>query len=540
MHSLLHFLLYTFFLIAKAENPRLLIDISKISKYWGNLSPYSDNSATIFGVEYSGLPAGCQVESAQTLQRHGDRFPTSAASDGGKIMRFGRKVSDITSFASSDSFTGELEFLNKWRNQLSDKGFLTGSGAVSEFAAGVDFWMRYGRILYNASIGQMAYDPKFPNGTDRPSIVLRTTDQSRIQNSLINWALGFYGSTINKTAQYFENVSQPFKVVTIPEEAEGKWNNTLASYVSCTNTISKPYMGFLREKFRKRNIPPYLSQATERLQKYTPAGFNLTTLEVHAMQLLCAYETNFIGASAFCELFTEDEWAGFEYYLDIKYYYNFFHGSPVGHVYGIGYLNEMFARLNHSLITTSSTSVNSSLTDNPETFPTNQAFHADFTHDVILISTLATLSLDYFHAPPNVTQFPPDPNRRFTLSQLAPFSARLITETIGCTSPNSEPRKFPRTQYTADQDGYSASNAPYKFVRMRLNNGILPLKSIRGGACGDDFTGRADGMCALEDFLGIRDNITALANYQHVCFSNDTIDDLDSGKDWDGTPLPSS
>ncbi|RKF80844.1 3-phytase A [Golovinomyces cichoracearum] len=540
MHSLLPFFLYAFFLNAKAENPHLLTDTSKISRYWGQLSPYSDNPATFFGVEYTGLPAGCQVESAQTLQRHADRFPSSwtDAEDGSSIMRFGRKVFNFTSNASSDLFTGDLEFLNTWQIQIKSEGLLTGTGAVSEFAAGVDFWNRYGRILYNASIGQLAYDPKFPNGTDRPTIVLRTTDQSRIKNSLINWALGFFGSTINKKPQYIENLSKPFEVVTIPEEKEGKWNNTLASYVSCTNTYGKPYIGTLGERLSDRYIQQYLSQATQRLQKYIPSGFNLTTLEVHVMQYLCAYETNFLGASAFCGLFTEEEWAGFENSQDIKYYYDYSYGSPVGRAHGIGYVHEMFARLNHSLITTSSTSVNSSLTDNTETFPTNQAFHADFTHDDIIISTMTALSLDFFHSPPNITQFPPDPNRGFILSQLTPFGARLITETIGCSSSNPDSRKFPRIQYTVNQDGYSASNAPYKFVRMRLNNGIIPLKNIRGGVCGDDLTGRADGMCALEDFLGIRDNITALANYQYVCFSNYTIDDPDSGKDWDGTLLP--
>lgn len=48
--------------IANYSHPALLTDISEISKHWGQISPYSDNAADIFGVKDVGLPDGCQVE----------------------------------------------------------------------------------------------------------------------------------------------------------------------------------------------------------------------------------------------------------------------------------------------------------------------------------------------------------------------------------------------------------------------------------------------------------------------------------------------
>lgn len=45
----------------KGEATRLLTNINEISKYWGHLSPYTDNPSDLFGVEYTGLPAGCQI-----------------------------------------------------------------------------------------------------------------------------------------------------------------------------------------------------------------------------------------------------------------------------------------------------------------------------------------------------------------------------------------------------------------------------------------------------------------------------------------------
>ncbi|KHJ34156.1 putative repressible acid phosphatase [Erysiphe necator] len=526
-------------LFCKSEQIRLLTDISKISRYWGHLSPYTDNPDDHFGVKYTGLPDGCQIESVQTIQRHSERFPTSTYGDGGNINSFTQRISEFHSNnRSKKSFNGTLEFLNSWQNIFNSGEFLTGSGAASQFAAGVNFWNQYGRILYNAPSGQLAYDPNFPNGTARPPIVLRTTEQSRIYNSQINWALGFFGSSRQKTPNpSLTNVTQPFKVVIIPEESNEKWNNTLAPYMSCSNFFM-PEIGWMGEYIHEKYVAKYLDPAVKRFRNLIPEGLMLSTGELHGMQLLCAYETAFIGGSDFCTLFTEDEWAGFENSLDIIYYYTYGHGNPTGRAQGIGYVHEIMARLNHSLITSSSSSVNSTLSGNATTFPTNQAFYADFSHDDVLISVLAALSVDYFHAPPNISQFPPDPARKFILSQITPFGARLVTETIGCDSANPKSRRFPRIHYKSGQDGYNASKAKHKFVRMRLNNGIVPLNTIRDRVCGDEETGRVDGMCALHDFLSQQEKITALANYQYACFANYTVEDPKSGRDWDGTIFP--
>jgi len=215
-------------------------------------------------------------------------------------------------------------------------------------------------------------------------------------------------------------------------------------------------------------------------------------------------------------------------------YYDYAFGNPTGRAQGLGYVQELLARLNHTLISSSSSSVNSTLDGNATTFPIDQAFYADFSHDDIIISVLTALSLDYIRDPPSLTQFPPNPNRHFVLSHLTPFGARLITETIGCSSSDPPPVQKSRVSYTPGQYGYSASNATYKFIRMRLNHGILPLNTIRGGACGNSTAGRVDGMCALEDFMRSQENSTAMANYDFSCFGNYTISDPTSGQDWDG------
>jgi hypothetical protein len=255
------------------------------------------------------------------------------------------------------------------------------------------------------------------------------------------------------------------------------------------------------------------------MQQYAPSGFTFNVNDTYAMQSICAYETQYISQSDFCNLFTEAEWAGFENTLDMEYYYDYAYGNPTGRAQGIGYVQELIARLEEKYITSSDSSVNSTIDDNAKDFPLGEKFYADFTHDDILVSVLTALSMDYFKDPPSLTQYPPNPARHFVLSHLTPFGARLITEVVGCSSANPTAVAKHRTQYYQTQYGYNSANATHKFIRMRLNNGILPLSSIRGGAC----KGRTDGMCAMSSFLQSQQDAYAKSNYNYACFANYTI-----------------
>ncbi|OAP61598.1 hypothetical protein AYL99_03801 [Fonsecaea erecta] len=506
----------------------LLTDIATIQQYWGQLTPYADNAEDYFGVSDVGLPDGCQVEQAHLLQRHGSRFPGGTFDDGPNNENFAGKVMNWTQTNSSSSFSGPLSFLNSYRYDLT-RDYLTGIGASGSFMAGVTFWNRYGRTLFNATKGQTAYNASYVNGTSRPKLTLRTTSQSRIENTQINWALGFFGPSYNPTPDLtLANATSAYNLVVVPEG--GTENNTLASYDSCFNDYD-PVTGYLGDLDLLSYLPLYLSDAQSRLSQYIPSGFNLTINDTYAMQVICAYETNYLGRSDFCTLFTEDEWSGFENTLDMEYYYDYSYGNPTGRAQGIGYLQELLARLQDQYITVSNSSVNSSLTNNSRTFPLGQKIYADFSHDDIIISVLTAASLDYLRDPPSLTEYPPDPNRHFILSHLTPFSARLVTEVIGCGSSSPTPKNASQTQYYPTQYGYNPSNATHKFLRMRLNNGILPLSTIRGGYCGN----RSDGLCPLSSFLTSQASAYGASNYNYVCFANYTIDYPNNGTDYDGT-----
>jgi hypothetical protein len=67
----------------------------------------------------------------------------------------------------------------------------------------------------------------------------------------------------------------------------------------------------------------------------------------------------------------------------------------------------------------------------------------------------------------------------------------------------------------------------HKFMRLRLNPGILPLSTIRGSLC----EGCTDGMCEMSKFIESQKDAERLANNQFACFGNYTITGVTDGQD---------
>ena len=263
-----------------SSSSQLLTDITQIQRMWGQLSPYYDQNETSFGVQDVGVPDGCQVEQVHLIERHGSRFPTGSFDDGLNDENFGGKVMNFTKANSTAKFTGPLSFLNTYGYTMGES-YLVGRGASQSFDAGTRFWAQYGRVLYNATKGQVAYNHTFNNGTARPKLTLRTTGQSRIENSGINWALGFFGpSFATVPSPTIANATKSFNWVIIPEG--GTENNTLASYDSCFNDDLKPE-GILGDLDLLSYLPLYLKNAQARMQKHAAPGFTFTINDVSAI-----------------------------------------------------------------------------------------------------------------------------------------------------------------------------------------------------------------------------------------------------------------
>lgn len=262
-------------------------------------------------------------------------------------------------------------------------------------------------------------------------------------------------------------------------------------------------------------IPRYTKDARTRLSSYFLPDFNLTAMDVLAMQNLCVYEYTSLGGSSFCSLFTEQEWKDYEYNIDVQYYGDYAYGSPSGRAQGIGYVLELAARLEQKLITSSDTSINYTYTNNEAQFPFGQPFYMDMSHDDIILSVINALGLDYFRYGPKGLPVDIDhaPERNFSLSQMTPFGARFISEIWTCPSDVSFDYLDP-VLYTNPSIKSTAKTTDY--IRFVLNNSPLPQDGLIG--CEDS----SNGFCQLDKFLRGVPTLKDQAQFQKACFGNYT------------------
>lgn len=105
------------------------------------------------------------------------------------------------------------------------------------------------------------------------------------------------------------------------------------------------------------------------------------------------------------------------------------YGQKLGRVQGVGYVNELIARLTNSPVH-DETQTNRTLDSNPATFPLNRSIYADFSHDDQIVAIYAALGLFNISTPLDPTK--PDPNRGWRASEIIPFSSRMVVERLSC------------------------------------------------------------------------------------------------------------
>jgi len=277
------------------------------------------------------------------------------------------------------------------------------------------------------------------------------------------------------------------------------FNNSLAGYFQCNNSNTGQSAGGTNASLIWEGI--YLANAVKRLQPLIPS-VNVTTAITYQMQMLCAYETVALGYSAFCPLFTYDEWQGYEYSVDIQFAGGYGFQSPTGRAVGIGYVQEVLARLNNHLLTSNGGSANVTLDGMPSTFPLNQTLYFDFSHDTNIMSILTAFGLTQFnqYLPPTAIL----QNRQLVVSHMEPFGARLDIEILKAPAP-VDPTRI---------NGYLPGNAT-TYIHFILNQRTVPLGYSYAG-CGL----RADGWCEIGAFMNATKNLWAESNYAYACNAN--------------------
>lgn len=253
-------------------------------------------------------------------------------------------------------------------------------------------------------------------------------------------------------------------------------NNTLDDKMCRNFQRNKEHANTWRDVF----APPIAT----RLNAAAP-GAGLNNQDVVDLMPLCSFETTFHATlSPFCTIFTFEEFEAHEYYDDLSKYYHtgwvcpssrvisaddsHRYGNALGPVQGVGYVNELLARLTGTPVV-DQTQTNTTLDAAPETFPLDRTFYVDFSHDNQMVAIFSALGL--FSAgdmPPNPMKM--DPGRAWRGSRMTPFSGRMITEKMVCDN-----REVGR-----------------EYVRILVNDAVQSLSFCGAGE---------DGLCELGAFV---------------------------------------
>ncbi|KPI34836.1 3-phytase A [Cyphellophora attinorum] len=439
----------------------------------GQLTPYQPNPVGFGSNEYS-LPPGTNISQVHLLSRHGSRYPTGDSS----VSSFGSKLHNITSNGTA-SWSGELSFLNSWTYKMGAE-ILVPKGRQELYDSGVLFYYNYGH-LYNTST----------------KILARTTTQDRMLKSAENFMAGFFGLEWTKNA-----------TLEVVIEQSG-FNNTLAGYFQCNNSNNYYSTGGNNASRIWENI--YLANATQRL-KALSGGYNWTVADTYNAQTLCPYETVAFGYSAFCDLFTYEEWQGFEYSIDLQFYGNNGFGSPVG----------------RGATSTTSPPAQPKQRDPRHLLrhlpPQPNPLHGLLPRHKHLRHHLR-LRLRQFNQSLPATG--PPANQQAIVSHMTPFGTRMYWEIITAPSPVKAQR--PAGSNLTMSDYYESGNTT-KYVHILLNQRTIPLyKSY------PECEVRDDGWCELETYLNVLGTLLDQADYEQACFGTYPV--AKYGEISDGRPL---
>ncbi|KAJ7642412.1 acid phosphatase [Mycena polygramma] len=434
---------------------------------WGNLSPFQSTNLGL-SKSSSRLPTGCSVQQVHLLHRHGARYPTS----GSAPADFAAALHAVASTGKL-SASGPLSFLNTWQYKLGAE-ILTPFGRAQLFELGVGFRVKYGDLLKGFA--------------DLP--VWRTTSEERMVDSALHFAAGFFG-----VQEYLNDYHQLIEI-----EAPG-FNSTLAPFNQCPNANNA--ISTTATNFTNQWASIYLADAQKRLAPHLK-GLTLNATWLFAMQQTCAYETVALGFSTFCDLFTEEEWEGYEYSVDLSFWYDNGPGNPAVAAQGIGWVQELVSRLTQTRITESTSTVNSTVVGSNITFPLSQPIFVDATHDTVISTIVVAMNFTSLAAtgPLPATHIPK--NRSYIVNQISPFGSNLVGQVLSCPASPA-----------------STNDTAPTHIRWILNDAVVPLTGIAG--CGSN----EDGLCPFDTFVkGVQQRI-AEVDFEFGCFGNFTVPNPD-------------
>ncbi|KAF4125274.1 Pfam:Acid phosphat A [Geosmithia morbida] len=404
---------------------------SESTHLWGQYSPFFPVPSDL----ETSVPDDCSLTSVSVLSRHGSRFPTAH-----KTETYSSLISRIQE--SVTEYADGFEFIRDYTYDLGSDS-LTAFGQQQLSDLGSTVHGRYGGLVSSADDGPF----------------VRASGSARVIMSAENFTSGFYAA---------KGTLGNGEAILVVSEDEG-YNNTL-NHGACTQFEEGPDADLGDDK-QAAYAATWIPDVTDRLNAKLP-GANLTDEETVYVMDLCPYDTvasdGARDVSKFCNLFSRAEWLDYDYYRSVEKWYAYGSGNPLGSTQGVGYVNELVARLTRSPVK-DHTSTNSTLDSDPATFPLNRTLYADFSHDNTMSSIYAALGL--YNATGNLPvdeRVEPGQAAGYSAAWTVPFAGRMYVEKMSCAAADEE------------------------LVRILVNDRVVPLQS-----CDADELGR----CRLSDFV---------------------------------------
>ncbi|KAK5113673.1 hypothetical protein LTR62_003300 [Meristemomyces frigidus] len=408
----------------------------QISHYWGQYSPFFSVPSTI----PDALPPRCEITFAQVLSRHGARDPTAS-----KTNAYNATIEKL--HQNVRTYTGIYSFLADYEHTLGADQ-LTLFGQQEMINSGIKYFDRYECLA------------------DHLTPFVRSSGEARVVESAQNFIQGFHSAKLADWGSRHQDPTYPYPIVVI-SEADGS-NNTL-NHDLCNAFENGPDGNIASDaqaKWVKVFIPPIQRRLNSDL-----LGANFTATEIINMMDLCPFHT--VASpngtiSPFCALFNETEWHQYNYYETLNKYYGYSYGNPLGPTQGVGFGNELIARLTSQPVHDDS-STNHTLDDKSTTFPLDRQLYADFSHDNDMTAIFSALGLyDNNQRLPNNTVVEAQQFDGYSAAYTVPFAARAYFEKMRCWGQSEE------------------------LVRVVVNDRVLPLTQ-----CGGDALGR----CTLSAYI---------------------------------------
>ena len=390
----------------------------------------------------SSIPEQCEITFVSVLSRHGARDPTARKSDLYQAL-VERIQTSVAQYGKG------YEFLQDYQYTLG-KDQLTLFGQQQMVDLGAAFHDRYKSLVSD-------HDP-----------YIRAAGSDRVIESAHNFTQGLYKLLERNGDEKIEDI------LIIPETAG--FNNTL-NHGGCPEFEEGRRSDLGR---RKQNVWKELwtPSVRDRLNQKLP-GVDFTLEETVYMMDLCPFNsvaTTNVEKSDFCRLFSLEEWRDYDYFESVEKWYGYGPGNALGASQGVGYVNELIARLT-GLPVQDETTTNSTLDSSPETFPLDKKLYADFSHDNTMISIYAAMGLYNGTSDlPLDHRLPPQETGGYSAAWTVPFAGRMFVEKMRC----------------GDGDGDGHEKESEELVRVLINDRVVPLHS-----CEADELGR----CRLSSFV---------------------------------------